>query len=157
MTTSASTSGAGEGGEAAAAVPRPIVVGVDGSAGSIPALRWAAEEARCHGRPLTAIYALAPPAYYGFAMVPMPDMSGEMMESAQACLEGALTEVFGDQRPPGLRQEVRDGSPAEVMIGASRDAGLLVVGARGLGGFLLGSVTDRCIHHAACPVVVVRE
>ena len=157
MTTSASTSGASEGGEATAGVERPIVVGIDGSAGSISALRWAAEEARCHGAPLTAIYALAPPAYYGFAMVPIPDMSAAQMEGAQACLEDALTEVFGDQRPAGLRQEVRDGLPAQVMIEASSDAGLLVVGARGHGGFLLGSVTDRCIHHAACPVVVVRE
>jgi nucleotide-binding universal stress UspA family protein len=157
MSTSPSTAGPTASGAVAPADAGPIVVGIDGSPGSIAALRWAATEARCHGRPLTAIYVLGPPAYYGFAMVPMPDMGEALMEGAQAGLEGALMEVFGDQRPADLGSEVREGDPAEVMIGASTEASLLVVGARGRGGFLLGSVTDRCVHHAVCPVVVVRE
>jgi nucleotide-binding universal stress UspA family protein len=53
---------------------------------------------------------------------------------------------------------VREGQPAEVLVAESKDAELLVVGSRGLGGFrglLLGSVGQQCAHHAACPVVIV--
>lgn len=55
---------------------------------------------------------------------------------------------------------MRYGTPASVLLRAARDASLLVVGSRGLGGFaglLLGSVAQHCVQHAACPVVVVRE
>ena len=51
-----------------------------------------------------------------------------------------------------------EGSPAEILIEASRDADLLVVGSRGLGGFkglLLGSVSQQCSQHARCPIVIV--
>ena len=52
-----------------------------------------------------------------------------------------------------------EGAPSAVLVDESRDADLLVVGSRGLGGFsglLLGSVSQQCAHHAACPVVIVR-
>jgi len=52
------------------------------------------------------------------------------------------------------------GDPAEELIAASRDADLVVVGSRGIGGFaslLMGSVSSKVTHHAACPVVVIRE
>jgi nucleotide-binding universal stress UspA family protein len=52
------------------------------------------------------------------------------------------------------------GNPSEVLVDESRGASLLVVGARGRGGFrgmLLGSVSIHCVQQAHCPVVVVRE
>ena len=52
------------------------------------------------------------------------------------------------------------GNPSEVLIEASRGASLLVVGSRGLGGFMglmIGSVSNQCVHHADCPVLVVRK
>jgi nucleotide-binding universal stress UspA family protein len=54
---------------------------------------------------------------------------------------------------------VTEGSPARTLLDEARGADLLVVGSRGRGGFaglLLGSVSQHCVHHAPCPVVVVR-
>lgn len=65
------------------------------------------------------------------------------------------------ERFPAIDIEHRavHGSPAKNLIAISRDARMLVVGSRGLGGFagmVLGSVSDQCVRHAACPVLVVR-
>jgi nucleotide-binding universal stress UspA family protein len=135
---------------------RPIVVGIDGSPGSVAALRWAASEARAHGRPLTAVVAYDVPAYYGYPLAPVPELDDAQRVGGEACLDKALADVYGDKRPPEVRREVQQGNPARVLIDIAEDASLLVVGARGHGHFLLGSVSDRCMHHAACPVVVVR-
>jgi nucleotide-binding universal stress UspA family protein len=52
------------------------------------------------------------------------------------------------------------GNPSEVLIEASRGAVLLVVGSRGVGGFMglmMGSVSTQCVHYSHCPVLVIRE
>lgn len=152
MTTSPSMPGASDLG-----VGQPVVVGIDGSAASIAALRWAAEEARSHGRPLTVIHVLVTPATFGYQLVLAPEMGTALAEGAEACLDQALVEVFGEKRPANVRREVKLGHQAGVLVEAAKDASLLVVGARGHGGFALGSVSDRCVHHATCPVVVVRD
>jgi len=56
--------------------------------------------------------------------------------------------------------QVREGDAAQILIAAAAGADLLVVGSRGHGGFteaLLGSVSQHCVHHAPCPVVIVRD
>ena len=58
-----------------------------------------------------------------------------------------------------VRSRVMKGHPAQVLIDATADASLLVVGSRGHGSFadaLLGSVGQYCVHHAHCPVLIIR-
>jgi nucleotide-binding universal stress UspA family protein len=74
-------------------------------------------------------------------------------------LTDTLNEL-GIEPPVTVRATVAEGHPADVLVRAARGADLLVVGSRGHGGFagsLLGSVSQYCVHHAACPVLVVRD
>jgi nucleotide-binding universal stress UspA family protein len=136
---------------------RRVVVGVDGSASSINALRTAAAVATATGAELDAVTAWEYPASYGWvagAVEWRPD------SDATGILTTAIDEAFVESKPPGLRCIVREGHPAKILIEASADAELLVVGSRGHGGFvglLLGSVSAYCAEHAACPVLVARE
>ena len=64
----------------------------------------------------------------------------------------------GETAPADMQVEVRAGNPSEVLIQLGRTADMLVLGARGRGGFrhlLTGSVATQVVHHAPCPVVVV--
>ena len=132
----------------------PVVVGVDGSEGSQRALRWAAEYARMSGAPLQAVMAWDLPTNYG---MPANYDDVDFTKEAEAKLEQTLAAV-GDLG--AVQQRVEQGHPAAVLVSASEHARLLVIGSHGHGVFaasLLGSVSHKCIHHAHCPVVVVRE
>lgn len=87
----------------------------------------------------------------------MPPGTG--VESAERLPAGALA-GFAERYPDVVvRYEVLSGEPRETLIEASGNAQLMVVGARGLGGLaglLLGSVSQAVLHHAHCPVIVVR-
>ena len=133
-----------------------IVVGVDGSASSKDALRWAARLAPSLGATIDAVVAWEYPLVFGLdAGVPSawnPD------ETAKEILEKSLEEVFGKDRPAGLVGGISQGHPTFVLLEASKEAEMLIVGSRGLGGFvglLLGSVSSACAEHAHCPVLVV--
>jgi nucleotide-binding universal stress UspA family protein len=79
-------------------------------------------------------------------------------EFAGETVRDAVAKVLADGSEVAVDRRVRRGVPAEVMVEESRGADLLVIGSRGLGAFsgmLLGSVSNFCIHHALCPVVVV--
>jgi nucleotide-binding universal stress UspA family protein len=132
-----------------------IVVGVDGSANSEQALRWAARLAADFGARLEAVTAWDFPASYGFGSVPQDwDPAGDMRK----VLDETVHAVFGDQPPAGFQRQVREGNAAMVLIEASQDATMLVVGSRGHGGFaglLLGSVSANVAERAPCPVLVV--
>ncbi len=133
-----------------------IVVGIDGSAGSKEALRWAAQQAKSTGAALEVVIAWHYPVCYGWAPGPQDFDFGEAAEQA---LTGAIDEVLGSDRPAWLRTRVAEGNAAQVLVDASADADLLVVGSRGYGAFadaLLGSVSTYCVHHARCPVTVIR-
>jgi nucleotide-binding universal stress UspA family protein len=145
---------------------RRIVVGVDGSEGSRAALRWAAGEADAHEAELEAVTVLQPPLPLPLlgpspALVPPPD--DVMMPDVgrgEKLLEQTLEEVFGDQPPPRLTRNVSVGNPAGVLLSRALDADLLVLGPRGHGGFeglLVGSVSEQCVRHARCSVVIARS
>lgn len=137
---------------------RPVVVvGVDGSPSSKDALRWAARQAGLLGGEVHAVTAWRIPATYGAA----PDYSDvDFAAQASKMLDEVLAETLGATPPVPVLNSVVEGHPAEVLIEASRPAELLVVGSHGHGAFtgmLLGSVSQHCVHHATCPVVVIRH
>jgi nucleotide-binding universal stress UspA family protein len=138
--------------------PPRIVVGVDGSEGSMNALRWAARQAALTGAMLEVVTGWDYPAMFSTAPAIPDDIDfGEFAERAQA---GALEAVFGPDRPARMVAAAVPGHPARVLVDASAGAELLVVGCHGYGGFasaLLGSVSTYCVHHAHCPVTVVRD
>jgi nucleotide-binding universal stress UspA family protein len=105
-----------------------IVVGVDGSVGSIEALKWAARWAEHTGGSIQAVYAWQRPSAFGVAYVP-PDWQPE--DDARAVLEEAIRAAFGDVRPAGLAVMTFEGPAAPILEAASQDAQLLVVGSRG--------------------------
>jgi nucleotide-binding universal stress UspA family protein len=134
-----------------------IVVGVDSSKTSLKALRWALAEARLRGSELELVHAFPRPELVGMTMVVTLPSDEELREASEQVLADALAAVGGAE---GLTvtQRVGAGGPASVLVDAARDAELLVLGSRGLGGFrgmLLGSVTQQVIAHATCPVVVI--
>ncbi|CAL9653896.1 universal stress protein [Streptomyces sp. enrichment culture] len=139
-----------------------IVAGVDGSPSSREALRWAARQAALTGGTVLALTSWDYPQYHG-ALGWLPPSSGdeEALEArAREDLVRCVEETLGARPSADVRTEVQYGTPASVLLRAARDASLLVVGSRGLGGcagLLLGSVAQHCVQHAACPVVVVRE
>jgi nucleotide-binding universal stress UspA family protein len=134
-----------------------IVVGVDGSASSARALRWAAEEASARGGRLEAIQ-----AWEGnVGVIPSPSASDEPFKRhADEVLAAAVDGLPADERPAKIDSRAVQGKAAAVLIEASAGADLLVVGSHGHGGVagaLLGSVSRRVAEHAHCPVVIVRE
>ncbi len=141
--------------------PAPhVVVGVDGSAESIDALRWAASYAAATAATISAVHAWHSPAAGPVpgSRPPQP-ITGEVRAEMQEILDAALTQVFGTTTPERVGTKVAYGHPAMVLVNESAGADLLVVGHRGQGAFhgmLLGSVSIHCVTAAPCSVVVVR-
>ncbi|MFP3907886.1 MAG: universal stress protein [Acidimicrobiales bacterium] len=138
-----------------------IIAGVDGSPGSLAALRWAIEEATLRSATVDAVMTWQMPTYAYTGMAVMPPVA-DLEESAAAALDDAIAtetaDLAGDAAEVEIRPVVVEGPTAAVLIERSADAELLVVGSRGYGGFrglLLGSVSHQCASHAHCPVVVV--
>jgi nucleotide-binding universal stress UspA family protein len=138
-----------------------IVAGVDGSPSSMSALRWAIRQAGLTDAAVDAVIAWHYPAAaggYGWAPTGL-EGSFDFKENAEKVLADAISDAVVPGSNVGVRARVVEGDPAQVLINASDGAALLVVGSRGHGGFteaLLGSVSQHCVHHARCPVVVIR-
>jgi nucleotide-binding universal stress UspA family protein len=139
-----------------------IVVGVDGSASSNAALRWALYEARLRGVQLEAVHAFALPevSTTSQAMHLIETDFAPYRAAGAEIVDKALSEAGAAAEPVELERSVVEGPPAAALLDAVREGDLLVVGSRGRGGFaglLLGSVSEQCAHHAPCPVVIVRS
>lgn len=138
-----------------------IIVGVDGSDASKSALRWAVEEARLRGATVVVLHAWRIPIEYGMyeGMVIPKEAPEELEKAAQETVRAAIADVVGSDASVPIVVSVRSGPASKVLVDASEDADLLVVGSEGHGAFagvLLGSVSMHVVHHARCPVTVVR-
>lgn len=127
----------------------PVVLAVDGSPEGEKAVEFAFAEAALRGAEIVAVHAW------------LPDYAppGTGVESAERLLAQAVAGRRERYPDVTVGQQVLSGETREVLIEASRNAQLIVVGARGHGGFsgmLLGSVSQALLHHAHCPVAVVR-
>lgn len=140
-----------------------IVVGVDGSDCAGAALEFAAREAARRRARLRIVCAWdIPPAVYGGGFA--PELDKPTLEGFRVGAETVADEAVAAAKrlEPAIQCEGKaaQGQPAEVLLEEGRDADLIVVGNRGHGGFaslLLGSVSHQVVHHAPCPVTVVRQ
>ncbi|MFG3712606.1 universal stress protein [Micromonospora sp. NPDC047730] len=138
----------------------PVVVGVDGSAAALDAVRAAAREAAQRQRPLRVVHAFIWP----LTRVPVDPVPGAptgagLRNQAERYVAEAVAEAGKAAPEVAVTGAVVDGAATPVLLDESRDAALVVLGHRGLGGFaglLIGSVTVQVSAHALCPVLVVR-
>lgn len=129
-----------------------IAVGVDDSPGGRAALDWAVAEARQWAATLEVVVA------WSYLVQPVPEFQPDFDQAAAYDLVDHLLAEHDLEGVEVRRNVVNDLAP-RALIDSSRRADLVVVGARGLGGFaglMLGSVSQQVVSHAACPVVVVR-
>ncbi|GAA2136491.1 MULTISPECIES: universal stress protein [Arthrobacter] len=135
--------------------PFVVVVGVDGSTESQAALDWGIQEAKLRNGQVIVLASWHYP-YVTDAAGQAWDYAG-FERDAQTILNDELERV-ADQGVPVTGRLV-EGNAAAALVEASREADLLIVGSRGLGGFtgmLLGSVSSQLAHHARCPLLIIR-
>ncbi|WP_181770628.1 universal stress protein [Amycolatopsis pittospori] len=138
----------------------PVVVGIDGSPLSERALAVAFEEASWRGAPLVAVHAWKDVTYddaFGMARLVT---QWESIEDEEASLLAQRLAGWQEKYPDvEVRRVLARDNPRHVLLERSAEAQLVVVGSRGRGGFtgsLLGSTSQALVHHAECPVLVVR-
>jgi nucleotide-binding universal stress UspA family protein len=134
-----------------------IVVGVDGSDGALAAMRWTAAEAAQWDADVVAVQAweFTPLVVATDAPIDLQQLRAD----TDTQLDRQVREIFGDREARVERRVVED-LPANAVLEAAADADLVVVGSRGRGGLkgmLLGSVSQKVVHHAPCPVVVIPQ
>jgi nucleotide-binding universal stress UspA family protein len=136
-----------------------IVVGLDGSEGSLRALAFAIEEAKLRGADIKAVNCWhVPPIVYEVGWTAAPIDTAEFPKIAEKALADALEQADAANSGVAVSTIVREGQAADVLCDEAKGADLLVVGSRGYGGFrglLLGSISQQCAAHAPCPVVIV--
>jgi nucleotide-binding universal stress UspA family protein len=140
-------------------VENVVVVGVDGSEQARVAVLEAASQAERMGASLHVVCAV--PQYSGsLAWVPAPMDRKALFADIRMQLDAGMTWLKSHYPHLRIESELKDGSPVDVLVEASRHVELVVVGTRGRGGFagmLLGSTSDGVLHHAKGPVLVVPD
>ncbi len=134
-----------------------ILVGVDGSSNARRALAWALDEARARNAPVRAVTAWNTAPMAAFAGGVILDIA-TFEDSARSILTNALAEADTTGLTEPIEPVLVAGGAAGAILDEAKDATLVVVGARGLGGLkslLLGSVSHQVAHHAPCPVVII--
>ena len=135
-----------------------IVVGVDGSAHSMKSLDWALDEAALRNTSVTVL-AVAPAAASIWGITGQFDPAPETQEKVKRAAEEMVKDAASRHGHQRVTVHAVSGVPADELIKASESADLLVVGARGAGGFArlsIGSVGSQVARYAHCPVVIVR-
>ena len=148
-------------------MPGTIVVGVDGSAPSTAALRFAAEEAELRNAQLVAVHAwtyVAASAVADPGLIPVPDVDyvGQLeaeRDAAQADLDAALETAFPQGPPVDIDARLVEGPAGDALLSEGENADLIVVGSAGKSGLksvFLGSVSRHVVSHSRSPVTVVK-
>ena len=138
-----------------------VVVGVDGSGGAEAALDEAIKEAKLRRLPLRLVCAWRMPAeLFGAGGLALASDTATR-DAFREVAERVVAEAVARARECGAdcQGEAVEGQAALVLVKEAESASLIVVGRRGRGGFsslLLGSVSQHVVHHANCPVLVVR-
>jgi nucleotide-binding universal stress UspA family protein len=138
-----------------------VVLGVDGSLPSRAALAWAVEQAKLTDATVEAVITWQYPiTFAGAPFAPIGSvLDTDFAAAAEQELDAAISETVDSTGPIKVSATTREGNPAKILLEAANGADLLVVGSRGHGGFteaLPGSVSQHCVHHAPCPVVIIR-
>ena len=143
---------------------RAILVGVDGSAAALAAVRWAAHDAALRNVPLTLVHVVNTPVP-GWSQVPAPAGFRQWQEKrAREFIKSAIKvaeEGTGERGPVQIDSKVFYSATVPTLVGLSKEAEMVVVGYRGHGGVLvrnfLGSVSSGLVYHAHCPVAVIHD
>ena len=144
-----------------------IIVGVDGSATSDAAIRWAAREAAMRNVTMTLVHVVTPglPVLgMGYAFAPLPMNYGALQkEEGQRVIESARHVAQASIAPDGrvqIKTAVHFANPIPTLIDVTKDSQMIVVGCRGQGAWrrgLFGSVSTALLHHAHCPVAIIQD
>lgn len=137
--------------------PAPIVVGLNDTSASRAALRFALREAARRDSTVEVVTAWS---WRSMSDLPEPDDPREWARAhAQAVQDAAVAAVLSDfEGSSRMSRQVIEGDAAQVLLRVARDADYLVVGTGRKGPMrriLLGSVSEQCVRHAPCPVLVV--
>ncbi|UXA14694.1 universal stress protein [Mycobacterium sp. SMC-8] len=144
--------------------PYGVVAAVDGSPTSLAAAQWAAREASLRDVPITLVHVQPTDEIGPWLDVPVTPQYTEALDrrSAEIIAESvkAVSAALQDRRQVPVKELTLSGRVKAVLVDASEQADLLVVGCRGLsalGRLLLGSTTTSMLHHSRCPVAVIHD
>lgn len=134
---------------------RPVIVGFDGSEDAVRSVEWAAAYSRASATRLEIVHA------YDFPYLDRlgDDVRGQLQDEAESVARAGLRIATDAEPSVEATAAAVMGEPAKVLVERAADAALLVVGHHGLHRGLhrmLGSTAARCVHHAPCPVIVMR-